>query len=466
MNAKDGKKILKVTGICILIAAVFYAGFSVFFSSHFFFRTEINGFSCQGKTVEQVKEMIRQDCAEYELVLQERKDQTEVITSEQVDLQYVDDGKLEVIKEEQKGYWWGISIFKKMCYEDAVTILYDEEAFAQTVSGLSCMDEAGMEEPVQAYPAYDEASGQFEIVREELGTKIDGENLKNVLKEALQNDVRELELDKAGCYVEPKFYSDDQEVVDARDQMNQYLKTEITYDLGYKKLAVDKTEISKWITADEDAQVTIDEEKVGDYVQWLGTNYNTCGVQRSFTTPDGKKISISGGTYGWRINHQKEVEQLTEDVKTGEQIEREPVYRQTGLERDADGNDLHDTYIAISIESQTMWYYKDGVCLLTTPVVTGNVTKNMGTPTGVYAIAYKQRNHVLRGDNYETPVDFWMPFYQYRGIGIHDATWRKAAEFGNETYKTNGSHGCVNTPYDAVKTLFEIVATGTPVVVY
>ena len=41
-----------------------------------------------------------------------------------------------------------------------------------------------------------------------------------------------------------------------------------------------------------------------------------------------------------------------------------------------------------------------------------------------------------------------------------------ADAFGKEIYKTNGSHGCVNTPYEAVKTLFEIVKTGTPVVVY
>jgi lipoprotein-anchoring transpeptidase ErfK/SrfK len=157
---------------------------------------------------------------------------------------------------------------------------------------------------------------------------------------------------------------------------------------------------------------------------------------------------------------------LCEDVKTGEKITREPIYRQTGHARDKSGNDLHNTYIAISIKAQTMWYYKDGKCLLTTPVVTGNISKKMGTPTGVYEIAFKQRDHVLRGQDYESPVDYWMPFYEYRGIGIHDASWRAADAFGKEIYKTNGSHGCVNTPYEAVKTLFETVKTGTPVVVY
>lgn len=466
MNCKADKKTWRRIGIGVLAAILFYIALSVFFSSHYFFRTEINGFSCQGKTVEQVKEMIRKDCADFELLLKERNDQKETITSEQIALQFIDDGKLEGIKEKQKGYQWIGSIFRKSNYDNAVTITYEEEALEKTVQGLTCMDKNKMEEPEQAYPTYNGESGQFEIVKEKLGTKINLDQMKATVKDALLSDVRELDLEEKDCYVKPKFYSDDQAVVDAKNQMNQYLSTEITYDLGYKKLAVEKEEISKWITVDKDAKVNIDKDKVGDYVQWLGTNYNTCGISRKFTTPEGKKITVSGGTYGWRVSQKKEVEQLIKDVKTGEKIERKPVYKQTGQKRDASGNDLHNTYVAISIEKQTMWYYKEGECLLTTPVVTGNVTKNMGTPKGVYAIAYKQRDHVLRGDNYATPVTYWMPFYEYRGIGIHDATWRKAAEFGKETYKTNGSHGCVNTPFDAVKTLFEIVPAGTPVVVY
>ena len=48
----------------------------------------------------------------------------------------------------------------------------------------------------------------------------------------------------------------------------------------------------------------------------------------------------------------------------------------------------------------------------------------------------------LVGDNYVTPVKYWMPFNG--GIGLHDAVWQSA--FGGERYKTKGSHGCVNLP--------------------
>ncbi len=450
----------------VAAAALLYILAAVFFSSHFFPRTEINGYACQFKTVDQVKEMIRKSCDDYELVLKEREEKEEKITAKQVSLRFVDDDKIDVIRGKQKGYAWIVSLFEKPVYENAVTITYDESAFMKTVEALKCLKKENTKNPKPAYPSYIEEKGQFEIIKEELGTKVHKETLIEKIQNAMLSDQRELNLNDAGCYVKPAFYSSDTAVVEAQDKMNRYISTEITYNMGYRKVKVDKNEIAKWLKVDKESNVIIDEDKVGDYVEWLGNNYNTCGIRRKFKTPENTTVTVSGGTYGWRIHYQKEVEQLCKDITTGEKTEREPIYRQTAYERDKNGNDLHNTYIAISIKSQTMWYYKDGKCLLKTPVVTGNTSKKMGTPTGVYAIAFKKRDHVLRGEDYESPVDYWMPFYEYRGIGIHDASWRAADAFGKEIYKTNGSHGCVNTPYDAVKNLFEMVKTGTPVVVY
>lgn len=54
--------------------------------------------------------------------------------------------------------------------------------------------------------------------------------------------------------------------------------------------------------------------------------------------------------------------------------------------------------------------------------VSGNLAKGWGTPAGSYPLAYKQKNAVLKGENYRTPVNYWMPFNN--GIGMHDAKWR------------------------------------------
>ena len=49
-------------------------------------------------------------------------------------------------------------------------------------------------------------------------------------------------------------------------------------------------------------------------------------------------------------------------------------------------------------------------------------------------------------------------------IGIHDASWRK--EFGREIYLTDGSHGCINTPLEKVRELYDMVEIGTPVIMF
>ena len=119
------------------------------------------------------------------------------------------------------------------------------------------------------------------------------------------------------------------------------------------------------------------------------------------------------------------------------------------------------TYVEISISQQRMWLYKDGKVIVDTPVVTG--TKgSMDTPKGYFTIYSKAKNTTLYGPGYASPVDYWMAFSG--GCGIHDASWRSS--FGGSIYTYNGSHGCVNTPYNAVRTIYNNTSVGTPVIVY
>ena len=55
-----------------------------------------------------------------------------------------------------------------------------------------------------------------------------------------------------------------------------------------------------------------------------------------------------------------------------------------------------------------------------------------------------------------------MPFNG--GIGMHDASWRK--KFGGTIYQKSGSHGCINMPYDAAKTVYEHINGSMPIIVY
>lgn len=120
------------------------------------------------------------------------------------------------------------------------------------------------------------------------------------------------------------------------------------------------------------------------------------------------------------------------------------------------------TYIEISISQQHMWFYENGNLVLDTPVVTGNDDGEHDTTKGSFSIQDRGENVTLVGEDYQTPVTYWMGFNG--GIGIHDASWRD--DFGGDIYQGNGSHGCVNTPYDKVEIIYNHTDYGTPVYVY
>ena len=63
---------------------------------------------------------------------------------------------------------------------------------------------------------------------------------------------------------------------------------------------------------------------------------------------------------------------------------------------------------------------------------------------------------------YRTEVTYWMPFNG--GIGLHDATWR--GSFGGNINQSDGSHGCINLPLEAAKTIYENIYAGMPIICY
>ena len=121
---------------------------------------------------------------------------------------------------------------------------------------------------------------------------------------------------------------------------------------------------------------------------------------------------------------------------------------------------LPDMYVEVDISDQTVELYKDNDIILTTLCVTGKDS----TPTriGYFPIKYKTYDTYLKGPGYNSHVYYWMPFDG--GIGLHDAAWRD--EFGGDIHFNGGSHGCVNMPHDAAKTIYENVEAGTKVLVH
>ncbi len=116
--------------------------------------------------------------------------------------------------------------------------------------------------------------------------------------------------------------------------------------------------------------------------------------------------------------------------------------------------------IVVNIDRQEMTLYRNGSAVVVTPVVTGTRGSH-DTPRGDFTMYGHSTGVTLSGVGYSSYVNFWMPFYQENGV--HDASWR--SQFGGLIYTYNGSHGCVNTPYDAARTIYYNSWVGMHVVV-
>lgn len=270
---------------------------------------------------------------------------------------------------------------------------------------------------------------------------------------------RKIDLEEKGCYRVAKTEEENKILTGARDKANKYMQSEIVYNWNGNEVLVDAHMIHDWVIIDGNS-VELDEEKIGGFIAEQAKKYDTYGKNRIFHTTDGREIELKSGAYGWKTNKDEEKNELIEDLKKGEVIEREPVYSYTAAQ--PGDKDIGNTYVEIDLGNQHLYLYVEEKMILESDFVSGNASRGWNTPAGVFGLTYKTKNAVLRGPGYETPVNYWMPFNG--NIGMHDATWRSS--FGGDIYLTNGSHGCINLPFENAKIIYEYVYTGFPVVCY
>lgn len=454
-NSGKAVKII-VMSLCPLVAM--YIGVSVYFMNHFYFGSTIYDVKVAGKTVEQAEELLSDEISSYTLKLQGRNSVSEEIKGEDIDLQYEQGDKVKNFKKTQNPFLWIKSLFIKHELSNEQLVTFDENLLKDIINKSSFFDEENIIEPKN--PTFKYENNEFNIVRQVDGSKINEEILIDKVSDAVKSGNTVIDLNELGCYVEPKYTEDSPEVAEAKKSLDKIAESKITYEFGSRNEVLDGKTISQWLGVNDNMEVIVDENKARQYVESLARNYNTYSNTRDFTTSTGKKIQVSGGNYGWIINKPLETKELINIIKQGEEVRREPAYSQKAISREKD--DVGNTYVEIDMTKQHIWFYKNGSLVVEGDVVTGNAANNWSTPVGTYRLNYKEKDATLKGENYESEVTYWMPFNN--NIGIHDAGWR--TEFGGEIYLTNGSHGCVNAPYDVAEKIFQNIESGTPIICY
>lgn len=472
---KKKHKALRVTGMIaamVLVAAgCAYAGVSYYYTNHFFEGTTINGINSSNKTAYEVEQEIASKMADYSIEIKARDQEAQTITGSDIDYRYISSGEILNLLKEQKPYEWVKGFFEKTTYTAKEETAFDKTKLENEVKSLNCAQKENQVAPENAYVSFN--NSEFTIVPETAGSELKVKEAYQMISEAISSDDAEVDLgSNPDAYVTADITSDSADLQATVDAYNNFAKASITYTFGDETVTLDGNTIKDWLQFDEKGQLIQDDasfkQHIVDYVAQLAAAHDTVGTERQFQTTSGRTVSVYGSAYGWKIDQDGEVAQLTQEIQSGTQTTREPVY---SMRANSYGvNDLGNTYIEVDLTEQYMWYYQDGNVIFESDIVSGLASDpERKTPPGIFTLYYKKSPDVLRGTkkadgtySYEQPVTYWMPFNG--GIGFHDADWQPY--FGGDRYLTGGSHGCINMPPDKAGELYNIIQYNVPIICF
>lgn len=473
LKKKRRKALITILIIIIAVGVLYLLGVYMY-KDRFFNNTMINGVDVSNLTEAEAVAEIEKISTDYDLMIRFRDDRTETIDGEKIDFRFSTD-QIQSVLNQQNPLMWITGYLPEKQADSVAEAEFSEEKLREVVMNLPETDEESMVEPANAYRVYED--GQFAIVPEVLGTTLDPEKAYQAVSDAVLATQRELNLGGVeGVYQSPEIYSDNEKLNKEVETLNALNLGTITYSLATgEDVTLDQEDWMDWLTEDDDGTFRIDEEswlkKIDAFASELASDADTIYRNHSFRNHDGNIVEIKGvGYYGYKVDVESETAQIDEDLRSGEDIEREPVYRKTEAASRDENYGFGNTYVEVSLSEQHLWVYKDGSVVVDTDFVSGNDDEKHRTPEGAYFAYDKQRDKTMRGDiqedgsyGYESHADYWIRLTG-EGVGMHDAPWR--SDFGGGIWQGNGSHGCINIPASIMPTVYENVAEGTPVLLY
>ena len=441
-----------------MFTAVFFAAVN-YYEEKFAIGTYINGIYCTGKTVEEVNEELKKMHYEDTFVIEDLSGRSyEYALSE---ISYIPDysSALSELLTMQKDDVWYRNITDKKEHTISATYTFDKDKLSLLLSESLLFAENVREAEVKIL--YQEGYVLLDSTKDVFCA----ENVLREVESSLENAYFKVNI--SSCYQDIPYTEEMQAVLNVWSKVNDFQTCNIVYDMGDEEIALGTDITSKWILKNEDGsfsfsdsgELLLDEAALESFIDELCAAYNTYNTARVFASSRGEDVIVEGGTYGTVIDRASEIAYLKDAfLKQASEI-HVPKYEKEGYVRGKD--DIGDTYIEVDIPNQKLYFYKAGELLVETDIVTGNLKRGMGTPDGVYYIYNMETNRILRGGEVPAFVYYWMPIY--KGVGLHDATWRK--KFGGDIYKTDGSHGCINIPKNVTTTIYEEAEVGLPVIV-
>lgn len=450
--------------------------------------TTFNGVDVSGMSYEESVEAITKDISDYSLTIKGRDGAGLVIKGEDIDLELANESEIaKVYNEEHDSFAIG-KLTGSRQYSVDLDVNINQAKLAQIVSNSEMVtgsDKYPLREPVNARVEYSDEKKTVVVIPEQGGNIIDASALMVKTNDAVSRLEKEMDISEDtgedSVYKQPAVTSESESILKAYHNYNTTLYQWLSWDMGegqYETITPD--DIRKWIKLLPDGRVTLDKDGLSKWIEDFCLKYKTVGATRDFTTHDGKKIQVSGGDYGWRIDYDKTLEaayeQLTMEKEWGA-VEQyinsptstsqdnltttwEPVFSNTAFKLDCSNinNDWDPkNYSEVDISEQKVYVYKDGKLAHECICVTGLPSDpERKTKLGCYYVKEKKESYVLTGDDYSTPTKYWIRI-MWSGTGYHYMNRRDWSSWTKDLYKRRGSHGCVNLQYDDAQALYGLI---------
>ena len=435
--------------------------------------TTINNIDASNMVPEEVEELIREEVEDYDLTITFRDGEKETLTGEEIGYRFVPDGTIERFLAQQDPLsWLRGRLGNETVLEAEAKTAYDKEKLAAALEKLPELSGEDIAGPEDAYIEWQENA--YTIIPEVEGNTINTERLLAYLDTVLSGSETEAEVTDE-IYEHPEIYRDNEALVKKTESANALVAGTTSIIMpGYVTETIGPEDLREWIIDDQTGGYVLPEEVVRGnctaFAEYLAQTYNTYQKDVPFMSQNFGEITINLTFHGWELDQAAVADLLAEAVMSHKDSEIEPVWLHKGFSMDADG--IGKTYIEVDIASQHVYYFVDGELYMDTPVVTGTATSSeRRTPTGVFLLDFKARDTYLQGrinpetgePAYRSHVWYWMPFNG--AVGFHDADgWR--SRYGGTIFQYSGSHGCINMPFSAAKTMYEKIDKQTPIIVH
>lgn len=373
-------------------------------------------------------------------------------------------------------FLWPVRLVAPVSYELDMSLSYEEGKLLDGLGKLSAV-RLGTTMPKDS-EVVKLADGSYGITAEVEGNAVDMDRLAAAVRRVLDGGGDMVDLAAEDCYLKPGLARTDSGLLALVGEMSAPSNLKITLDAGGGASEVLDPALVEACFTVEGNQAAIDPAGIEAAVEYLAGKYDTYGTTRQFLTSTGETVSVSPRTEeigpcdfgGWLMDRDGMRDALTEALSARQDASVEIPWTYRGGTR-GELNDFGTTYLEISLRDQHMWLYSEGELLVDTDVVTGSLAmEDCATPPGIYKTTDFYTEWTMRG-SYGTAFCHYFIRLTLDGVGVHDSN---RSAFGGDIYKTNGSHGCINTPYGKVKPIFEFLHdrqyTGemrhTPVIVW